>query len=54
MAGSEVTDIAAPHVTELAPLIVLLPMIAFAVCKQVTTQSSTGSPLVSGTALQPA
>ena len=31
MAGSEVTDIAAPHVTELAPLIVLLPMIAFAV-----------------------
>ena len=31
MAGSEVTDIAAPQVTELAPLIVLLPMIAFAV-----------------------
>ena len=31
MAGSEVSDIAAPHVSELAPLIVLLPMLAFAV-----------------------
>ena len=31
MAGSEVSDIAAPHVSELAPLIVLLPMVAFAV-----------------------
>ena len=31
MAGSTLSEIATPEITELAPLIVLLPMIAFAV-----------------------